>query len=102
MYHHCPITHIRIRSEPAALFSSQATSAGENIKVLIRIRPLSDIEISTSSLQCLSVEDNSSLLVKHPSIGPNGGRVEKQTFDYVGGPSTTQEENIYLHWKKHD
>lgn len=85
-------SHARTQSEPTTLFSSQATCAAENIKIFIRIRPLSEAEISASSLQCLSVEGNNSLLLRHPSIGLSGGRVEQQTFDYVGGPSTTQEQ----------
>lgn len=48
--------------------------------------------MSTSTLQCLSVEGNNTVIVKHPSIGLSGGRVEQQTFDYVGGPLTTQEQ----------
>lgn len=70
----------------ASLGRTSSLSASENIKVLVRIRPLTEEEASEGSV--VAVQDSTSL-----TLGtPEGRKNFRCSFDSIIGPESTQAE----------
>ena len=64
------------------------SSAFESIKVLVRVRPLSEKEIASGNESVVDILDSESLTVTNK----DGKRTFQCKFDSVVGPSSTQGE----------
>ncbi|XP_068254916.1 kinesin-like protein KIF20B [Nyctibius grandis] len=70
-----------------------------HIQVCLRIRPFTTLERENELQDCISLEDSTSIILKHPknslsqlSEKTAGQMIQKFTFSRVFGPETTQEE----------
>ncbi|NXQ81998.1 KI20B protein, partial [Nyctibius grandis] len=89
-----------LSDEFSLLSSSSDTSQSKgHIQVCLRIRPFTTLERENELQDCISLEDSTSIILKHPknslsqlSEKTAGQMIQKFTFSRVFGPETTQEE----------
>ncbi|NWS70147.1 KI20B protein, partial [Crotophaga sulcirostris] len=88
-----------LSAELSSLSSTTDTSQSEGpIQVWLRIRPFTSLERGNELQECVSTEDSTSIVLRHPknySSRPSetaGEMMQKFTFSRVFGPEATQEE----------
>ncbi|NWH63466.1 KI20B protein, partial [Geococcyx californianus] len=88
-----------LSAELTSLASNSDTSQSkEHIQVCLRIRPFTSLEKENEMQECVSIEDSTSIVLKHPKNSlsqlseKSAGQMQKFTFSQVFGPEATQEE----------
>ncbi|KFR11546.1 Kinesin-like KIF20B [Opisthocomus hoazin] len=99
-----PVNVEDIKADLSTEFSSISSNSDTSwpkghIQVCLRIRPFTSVERENELQECVSLEDSTSVVLKHPknswsrlSEKAAGQMMQKFTFSRVFGPETTQEE----------
>ena len=82
-----PQSYIQNNKQPNLYFDNDTTS--ENIKVCLRIRPMSIQEKSRNDTSCLEVVSNEQLILIHKNLR------RSYTFNIVFGPESSQEDVFF-------